>query len=201
MTEQESFQLTEDDFRQAVIQFGTYVDITEEDMLRLYEMAVKIGKERCTNSWIARDIMTREVISVKGDADVHEAGRLLIKNRISGMPVVDNENHVVGMLSSADLLALAGIPRGHVFNDVVMKYILHNPAPQHRTGKSVREIMNTSVITVSPETSVTKIAEILDKKAITRVPVVDRERRLAGIVSRADIIRIVCKDSPEKGGL
>ncbi len=201
MIREENFHLTEDDFREAIKELGTYVDITEEDMLRLYEMAVKIGKERCANSWLARDIMTRDVISVKRDADVHEAGRLLIKNRISGMPVVDNENRVVGILSTSDLLALAGIPRGHVFNDVVMKYILHNPAPQHRAGKSVGEIMNTSVITATSDTSVSHIAEILDKKAITRVPVVDSERRLEGIVSRSDVIRIVCKDGSESSGL
>ncbi|MCK5427300.1 MAG: CBS domain-containing protein, partial [Thermodesulfovibrionia bacterium] len=122
--EEEKIVLTDEDFREALKEFGTYVDITEEDLKRLYEIAVKIARERCIHSWLAREIMTQDVVSVKADTDIHEAGKLLIKNKISGMPVVDNENRVVGMICTSDLLMFAGIPSGHVFNDVIMKYIL-----------------------------------------------------------------------------
>ncbi len=192
--EEEKIALTDEDFREALKEFGTYVDITEEDLKRLYEIAVKIARERCVHSWLASEIMTRDVIFTKGDTDVYEAGRLLIKNKISGMPVVDEENRVMGMISVSDLLPLAGIPRGHVFNDTVMKYILRKPIPQHRMGKKVKDVMPTSIITVSPETTVKKIATILDKKGIKRVPVVDEENKLVGIVSRADILRIICEE-------
>lgn len=195
--QEEKITLTEDDFRAALKEFGTYIDITEEDLKKLYELAVKIATERCVHSWLAGEIMTRSVITVSPDTDVYDAGRTLIKHKISGMPVVDNENRVIGMLSIADLLSLAGIPRGHVFNDVVMKYILNRPTPQHRQGKKVKDIMSTSVISVHPDTTAKKIAAILDRKGLKRVPVVDEENRLIGIVSRADILRIICKERTE----
>jgi CBS-domain-containing membrane protein len=194
---EQTIELTEDDFREALSKVGTFVDVTESDLKKLYEIAVKVSKERSCHSWLAGEIMTRDVISVKGDVDLHEAGRLLIKHKISGMPVVDDENHVIGIISQADLLTMAGIPQGHVFNDVVMKYILAKPTPHHKAGHTVKDIMSTHVITVSLETTVKKIATVLDKKGITRVPVVDKENKLIGIVSRGDIVRVLCEKSGE----
>lgn len=190
---EEKIILTDEDFREALKEFGSYVDITEEDLKKLYEIAVKVARERCAHSWLAREIMTRDVITAKKDTDIYEAGRLMIRHKISGMPVVDNENHVIGIITQADLLTMAGIPRGHVFNDVVMRYVMNKPVPQHRTGNKVKEIMTTPVITVSPETTAKKIATILDKKRIKRVPVVDDENKLLGVVSRGDIVRVVCE--------
>lgn len=193
----ENIELTEDDFREALAKLGTFVDVTESDLKKLYEIAVKVSKERAAHSWLAREIMTRDVISVKADLDLHEAGRLLIKHKISGMPVVDDENHVIGIISQADLLTMAGIPQGHVFNDVVMKYVLSKPTPQHRAGRTVKDVMSTHVITVNLETTAKQIATVLDKKGITRVPVVDIENKLIGIVSRGDIVRVLCEQSGE----
>ena len=196
--EENNITLTDDDFREALKEFGTYVDITEEDLKRLYEIAVKIAKERCIHSWHAEEIMSRDVVSVKSDTGIHEAERILIRDKISGMPVVDNENHVIGMISTSDLLVFAGIPRGHVFNDVVMKYILRKSVPRHRAGKKVEDVMSTSIITVSTDTTVKKIAAILDRKGIKRVPVVDEGNKLVGIVSRGDILQIICADEGEE---
>ncbi len=194
---EQTIELTEDDFREALSSFATFVDITESDLKKLYELAVKVSRERCSHSWLAAEVMTREVISVKADVDLHEAGRLLLTHKISGVPVVDDQNHVTGIITQTDLLTMAGIPRGHVFNDMVMKYILAKPTPHHRAGRTVKDVMSGHVITVGPGTTVKKIATILDKKGITRVPVVDNENRLIGIVSRGDIVRVLCEKPGE----
>jgi CBS domain-containing membrane protein len=195
MNDEPATELTEDDFREALKEIGTFIDVTEEDLKKIYEIAIKISKERCASSWLASEIMTRDVITVGPETDIYDAGRLLIKHKISGMPVVNGNNNVVGIITQADILTIAGVPRGHVFNDVVMKYILHKPTPQHRDAKVVGDIMTTKVITVTPHTTAKTIAAILDKKGITRVPVVNGENKLIGIVSRADIVRVVCRET------
>lgn len=192
--EEEKPELTEEDFSEALKEYGFYVDITEEDLRKLYELANNIAKRRCANSWLADEIMSYDVISVPADTDAYEAGRLMIKNKISGMPVVDEDNRVIGIISNTDLLSLAGIPRGHVFNATVTKYILNKPAPHHTKSRKVKDIMNTPAITVTLNTTAKKIATILDRKGITRLPVVDAENKLVGIVSRGDIIRVLCED-------
>lgn len=139
--------------------------------------------------------MTVDVVTVTADMDIYEAGRLMIRNKVSGLPVVDERGRICGIITQADLLSLAGIPRGHVFNEVVMRYVLQRPAPQLRTAKKVGDIMTRDVITVSPSTTVKTIASILNKKGIKRVPVVDEEGRVIGIVSRGDTVRIVCEEA------
>ena len=192
-------ELTEYDLREALKEIGGFVDVTESDLKKIFEIAVRISKERCASTWLASEIMTHNVITVKPDTDIYESGRIMLRNKVSGLPVVDDEKHVIGIISQADILTIAGVPRGHVFNDVVMKYILHKPTPQHREAKVVRDIMTTKVITVSPHTSARIIATILDQKGIKRVPVVDKDNKLAGIVSRGDIVRVVCEDTKKPG--
>lgn len=187
--------LTEEDLREAIKELGTYIDITEKDLKLIFDLALRIARQRCAHSWLAREIMTREVVTVTADADIYEAGRLMIKHKVSGLPVIDNQRQIIGMITQADLLSLAGVPKGHVFNEVVMRYVLHRPSPQLRTAKRVGDIMTKDVVTVSPETTVKTIASILNRKGIKRVPVVDNEGRILGIVSRADIVKIVCEEA------
>ena len=100
---EQNIELTEDDFREALSNIGTFVDITENDLKKLYEAALKISKERSVHSWLAGEIMTRDVISVKGNVDLHEAGRLLIKRSLVSTPVTGSlKVAVIALLAGSD---------------------------------------------------------------------------------------------------
>jgi CBS domain-containing protein len=117
----------------------------------------------------AKDIMTTRVVTVKPSTPIPEAARLLVRRKISGVPVVDEKykTKVVGILTEADLLAA---PAG---------------------AKTVAEVMRKRVISVSPETPIDEIAAILVKRKIKRVPVLEGGK-LVGIVSRIDVLRAKC---------
>lgn len=115
----------------------------------------------------ARDIMTREVVTVTPDTPVEELAKVLTDRRISGVPVVDEAGNVVGIATEADILA------------------------KGRVGK-VADIMTREVISVCEDTPIDEIARVLADKGIKRVPVL-REGKLVGIVSRADIVRGVAQ--------
>jgi len=193
MREEREITLTEEDLYEALREVGTYIDVTPEDLKLLFNLAIRIAKERCLISWIAQDIMTRDVITVRPDTDIYEAGRLMIRHRVSGLPVVDEEGILRGIITEADLLTLTGIPKGHVFNEKVMSYI------SRRTSKpkKVANLMTKDVISVTPTTSVRTIAKILYKKRIKRVPVVDIKGKVIGIISRTDILRVLCSEETE----
>lgn len=118
---------------------------------------------------IARDIMTRKVISVSPRASVQEAAQLLYCNRISGLPVVDDLSRIIGIVSEADIISKVD-----------------------REGLSVGDIMSREIIAVDEETPVNEIASTLMERRIKRVPVV-REDQVVGIVSRADIVHAVAQ--------
>jgi CBS domain-containing protein len=110
---------------------------------------------------IAKEIMTRDVITVKPTLPVRDLAALLIKNQISGVPVANKKGKIVGVVSEADILA--------------------------KKGKMVRAIMHAGVVSVGEETPVEKIAQLMSAHKIKRLPVMSNGK-LVGIVSRADII-------------
>jgi len=185
-------EISEEDLRAALLEIKTYVDITEEDLRRIYEIALRHAKERVAAAVPVRDVMTREVVTIGKDADINEAARLLSEDRISGLPVVDNDKHVIGVVSEADILSMTGMKKGHTFKDIV-RHLLGEPLPERKEGGIVEDIMSSPAITTTPGTDIAEVARVLDDRRIKRLPVVDEQGRLVGIVSRADIVRAIRK--------
>ncbi len=108
------------------------------------------------------EIMTSDVVSIREDADVEDAARLLAGRRISGLPVFGTNGRLVGMVTELDLIT--------------------------KQGKHVSDIMVRGVISVSPETLVEEVADLFASRRIRRLPVLDGET-LVGIVSRSDLVK------------
>ena len=113
---------------------------------------------------IARDIMTSQVASVSPSAPIRDVADVLAEYRISGVPVVDEQGQMLGLVTEADLIS--------------------------KQGKTAADIMSPRVVTVREMTPVDEVAQILTSNRFKRVPVM-RDERLVGIVSRADIVRMM----------
>lgn len=184
--------LSEEDLRAALSEIKNYVDVTEEDLKKIYEIALRHAQERIASRVPVRDVMTSTVVTIKRDADLHEAARLLSENKISGMPVVDDNNRVIGVISEADILILAGMRKEHTFRDI-LRNILGEPVPAKKGGNKVGDVMGFPPITSKAEDDIGEVAKILDDRRIKRLPVVDDEGKIIGIISRADIVRAIGK--------
>ncbi|HZT98585.1 MAG TPA: CBS domain-containing protein [Ktedonobacteraceae bacterium] len=112
----------------------------------------------------AEDVMTTRVITVTENQTKQQAARLLADHRISGLPVVNANNVVVGVVTEYDVIS--------------------------KEGQTVGEIMTRGVISVTPDTDLEDVGHILVHERIKRLPVLD-SGRLVGIVSRADLVREV----------
>jgi len=112
----------------------------------------------------AKDIMTKQVVTTRPSAKIEEVTRVLYHHGISGLPVIDDEKHVLGMVTEADILG-------------------------RKTGQDkVEDIMSAPAYTLFEDAALNEVAVLLTDHKIKRVPVV-REGKLVGIVSRADIVR------------
>lgn len=185
-------EVSDEDLRAALSEIKAYVDVTEEDLRKIYAIALRHAKDRLAVKIPVRDVMTKDVISVKKDTDIHEAARIISDNKISGLPVVDEDNRVIGIVSEADILHMAGIEKEHTFRDI-LKHLLGEPFPKHRRGEKAGDIMTSPAITTTAETDIRKVAGILDEKRIKRLPVVDDNNKLIGVISRGDIVRAIGK--------
>jgi CBS-domain-containing membrane protein len=184
--------LSEEDLRAALKEMRTYIDVTEEDLKKIYQIALRYAQQRAVLRIPVSEVMTGKVVTITPDAGLDEAARLLSENHISGMPVVDQRNRVVGVISEADLLMLAGMTEGHTFRDLLRR-ILGEPVPSRKPGGKVENVMGFPPITSKADDDVRDVAKILDEKRIKRLPVVDDEGKLIGIISRADIVRAIGK--------
>ena len=143
----------------------------------------------------AMDVMTTNVITVVPDTSVQALATLLSERGISGVPVVDKEGRLVGIVSEGDLLHRAETGTERRTQRRRSRWLDTFAADQEAArdyvkahGRSVQEIMTREVISVSDTTELADIATLLETKRIRRVPVV-RDGKLVGIVSRANLVR------------
>ncbi|HBG25506.1 MAG: hypothetical protein A2Y10_14525 [Planctomycetes bacterium GWF2_41_51] len=120
----------------------------------------------------AKTIMTTNVISVKRDTDIYEAIRTLVMNNITGLPVVNNDMSIAGIISEKDVLKL-----------------LYNAEGM---GNKVEDFMTKGVVSFNEEDSLIDITECLIKNNFRRVPITS-SGKLVGIISRKDIINYILR--------
>lgn len=143
---------------------------------------------------LAKDIMTREVISVKSQDLVEDVIKILMEKNISGVPVVDDEEHVIGIVTEGDLIYRSKKLRIPTFFSILDGYVFLESTKtiekqlKKMVGYRVEDVMTTEVITVEEDQTVEDVATLMTKEKINRVPVVANDR-LVGIISRRDIIR------------
>lgn len=141
------------------------------------------------------EIMTQEVLTVKSDTSVNDVAKLLGQRDISGVPVVDDQQHVIGIITELDLIVRntrLEMPR---FIEVLDwgKIPLERPSHlrerlKHMLGTEARDVMTAKVKTIGPDASIEELAELMVRERVNPVPVVDGAGQLVGIVSRADLI-------------
>jgi CBS domain-containing protein len=137
------------------------------------------------------DVMTRRVVSVRPQATVIEAVRLMLQDGISGLPVIDEDEHLVGIVTEGDFLRRSEMrtqrhrPRwlefllgpGRLADDYV-----------HSHGRLVEEVMTRDVVTVAEETTLAAAVRLMEKRRVKRLPVT-RRRKVVGILSRANLMQ------------
>ena len=138
----------------------------------------------------AKDVMTRELISVTPDATVLQAARLMLQHHISGLPVVDVSGKLVGILSEGDFLRrreTATQRRRSRWLEFLMGPGKIASEYTHSHGSKVAEVMTVDVRSVGEDSDLEQIVEVMEKHRIKRVPVM-RDGKVAGIVTRSNLL-------------
>lgn len=134
-----------------------------------------------------KDIMTRDVATVGQRASLKQVARVMTDRGISGVPVVNAENHVLGVVTEGDILAKAA---SHPESLGMLGSIFRLPTvdERHRAAETAGEAMTPLPVTVDAESTVPEAARLMVVHRVNRLPVL-RDGKLVGIISRADIVR------------
>ena len=144
-----------------------------------------------------KEIMAKDVTSIKSSDNAKEALMLLFKMQISGLPVIDAQGKLVGMFTEKDILSQI-LPS---YLEKVGRFVYEeNPKSiknrfQDLTNLPVSQLMRRGVITINEEASLCEVARLMLTQKVRRTPVLDKEKRVVGIVAREDIVKAYAKEA------
>jgi len=146
----------------------------------------------------AKDIMTRKVLTVKEDMTVEEVAKFLIEHRISGTPVVDENDRLKGIVTEADLIIRN--KKVHIPTVVqLLEGVIYLESPKRFEeemgrilGQKVSEVMTKEVVTITPNTYIEDIATLMSTERKYLLPVMEKDK-IVGIVGKADVVRAIAK--------
>jgi CBS domain-containing protein len=137
-----------------------------------------------------KDVMTTRVISVTKDASFRAMAAALREHRVSAFPVVDDDGKVIGVVSEADMLAkeaLASEPEGM---PGMITGMLRRKEHEKARGTTAGDLMTRPAVTVTPDDTIERAARLMYTRKVKRLPVVDANGHLVGIVGRADLLTV-----------
>ncbi len=148
----------------------------------------------------ALDIMTTSIVTATPDMTIYDAARLFVDKHISGMPVVDANGKVVGIVSQRDLLHRVENGTGHATRPWLLELLLSSPREQaaryvKEHGHVVGDVMCDQVISISEDMPLDQIADLMERRHLKFVPVL-KDGELVGIVSRSNLIRALASAAP-----
>jgi CBS domain-containing protein len=151
---------------------------------------------------LVKDVMSKNVITISPEESISDAIEKMAKNNISGLIVVDN-NKVVGVISESDVLKVLGSEFPEIKASANLTFsillLLESGVKMIREMKKigklkVKDVMSKKVFFVKPEDTILEAARIMSKKDVRRLPVIDEDGKLVGVISRTDILRALVKE-------
>lgn len=139
------------------------------------------------------DLMSREVRSVGPDTSVADAVEMLIGKAYKALPVIDDERHVIGILTDGDVLRRLELPDAGVQSALTRAELARELEALRHSGQTVQDIMVSPVVTTREDAPIAQAVRVLTQRGIKRLPVVDGEGRLIGVVSRVDVLRALAQ--------
>jgi CBS domain-containing protein len=150
-------------------------------------------------STFVKDVMTTKVIWVEQDTPFAAIAAALRQYRVSAFPVIDDAGEVIGVVSESDLLAKLALDGGDEAEQGRISGILHQHQMEKARAVTAADLMTSPAASVSPDDTLEHAAQLMYQRKVKRLPVVDADNHLIGIVSRADVLAVYDRPDVEIG--
>lgn len=180
--------LNRDDLQRALRDFDIYLDVSEDDLVQVFDRAGTHAFRRKVGALTCADIMSRDLITAEYGTELEEVWARLRYHRVKAIPVVDRFQHVIGIVTLVDFLKRANLKTYETFEDKLIKFIRRTPGTHSDKPEVVGQIMASPVVTARTGTHIGELVPLLSDKGMHHIPVVDEKGRLAGMVTQSDLI-------------
>lgn len=164
------------------------LDISRDDLESLFMQTEMHAYRRRFGEITCADVMSRDVIAVEFGTTLEEAWTLLRRHRIKALPVIDRARRVIGIVTLVDFMKHANLDVYPGFEDKLRRFIRRTLDTHADKPEVVGQIMSTPVRTASHDMHIVELVPLLSDKGLHHVPIIDAERRLAGMLTQSDLI-------------
>ncbi|MDQ6982555.1 MAG: HPP family protein [Mariprofundus sp.] len=176
-----------DDLTSALQEINTYIDVTIEDLNDIYTRAISFAHQRSLGTMVCRDIMTHQVITVEFGDSLRDAWTLMQQHNIKSLPVISRVRRVNGIITVSDFKLEAAQFPGGTIEERLKTLIKPTSGMSSNKAEVVGQLMVSPVITLPEDAHVSEAVSIFTAHGISHIPILNHERRLAGMLSRTDV--------------
>ncbi|MGA7179357.1 MAG: HPP family protein [Thiobacillaceae bacterium] len=184
--------LTHEDLESSIKVLDTFVDVKEDELVQLYNLAVDHAFDRHVGLSCG-DIMSRDVVTVLFSTELEHAWTQLRAHKIKALPVVDNFGGLIGILTVADYLRQLDDTTAAGLAVRLQGFLKRTPGTNSEKAEVVGQIMTINVYAAHVDTPIADLVHNLSGKGLHHIPVVDDRRRVLGMVTQSDVIAALYK--------
>lgn len=184
----QSIGISDNDLKQALKNMNTFMDVSLEDLSKLLTDAEKNSFKRFKGNITCADIMVRNVPAVEYGTEVEDAWKIMLKDHLKAMPVIDRSRRVIGVITWADFFKFMNLNTHQSFQETLRTFIRRTPDISTNKPESVGHIM-TAPVKVLPETAhIAELIPLMSQQGLRQIPIVNHENRLVGMVYQTHLI-------------
>ncbi len=194
-----STSISRDDLQYALREMDEFIDVSEDDLTRIFRISATHARRRRMGEILVGEIMTREVISADHDTSVEEIWRLMGQNKIRGIPIIDNRQKVIGIVTIADFLNQVKTDNGKPLKERLLKFLQPTPGLSTDKPEYAGHVMTTPAITVNEKQHILDLFPIFYERGMHHLPVVNEDRKLTGMVTPKNLLIALHADIQASG--
>lgn len=168
--------------------YNEVLDVSRDELTSLFMQAEMHAYRRRYEEITCADIMSRDLVTVEFATELEEAWSLLRKHKVKALPVVDRARRVIGIVTFVDFMKNANLDVYEGFDAKLRHFIRRTPGLHADKAEVVGQIMTRNVRTVHDDMHIVELVPLLSDMGLHHVPVLDHERRLAGMITQSDLI-------------
>lgn len=182
-------RFTDKDLHKALHDMDSYIDISEEDLVKIYTLAVMNANKRRLGEVRCIDIMTSNPIRLRFDDELEPAWQILRNKKLKAAPVVDAFDRPIGIITITDFVNLAVDQLGTSLQEKFSNFLKRSPGHNSDKPETVGQIMSSPVTTTPLDTHIVDLVRVFSEKGFHHMPIIDDQGKVAGMITRTDVMR------------